>query len=145
VCSPPSLPVAVPQNVVFALSNAATKGSTAARKAITALGLDRLHPQHPWAAAAGPSFRRRLRWEQEAVREAAHAAPVPEGSQGFVGAAATANFSTSVVVFSPRDGTFDGPQPGGDGGVLGAVLLGVAGLAAEPIRGLDEGAVCLCV
>ena len=66
---------------MFALSNAATKGSTAARKMLTALGLDRLHPGQqlppgsrggdgPWPTTPGASFRRRLRlqrWDSEAA------------------------------------------------------------------------------
>ncbi|PSC70464.1 Methionine gamma-lyase isoform A [Micractinium conductrix] len=117
------------QNVVFALSNAATKGSTAARKAITAMGLDRLpYPQDVRWAGAGSTFRRRLqRWETEVV-----------GGSGAAAAAAPGGGGGGGVMFSPRDGA-EGLQHGGDGGVLGAVLRGVAGLAAEPIRGLDEG------
>jgi hypothetical protein len=128
--------------VVFALSNAATKGSTAARKAITALGLDRLQPREAWAAAGGTPLRRRLRWETDAGMGGS------SGSGGGGGrtpqAAATGGGPDSgarAVLFSPRDGASeDGPSfGGGSGGVLGAMLMGVAGLAAEPIRGLDEG------
>lgn len=140
--------VTVPQNVVFALSNAAAKGSTAARKAITALGLDRL-PVAPDARRRGPrsSFQLRLqRWDTEqglmadsrgsAGRSGGGSAG---GRPGSAGSSAGGSSAAAAVMFSPREG-LEGPQAGSsDGGVLGAVLLGVAGLASEPIRGLDEG------
>lgn len=143
------------QNVVFALSNAATKGSTAARKAITALGLDRLHPGQQ-LDAAGASFRRRLqRWESEVSRASHHgssagaaAGAAPSGSHsGGHRREPGSPAATAAVMFSPREAQMEGPgeQPGGgEGGMLGAVLLGFAGLAAEPIRGLDEGESSWC-
>lgn len=136
-CQPPHPCPPAPQNVVFALSNAATKGSTAGRKAITVLGLDRLQPRDSWAVAGGAnSFRRRLqRWESEAASAGAL-------GSGATGAAAASSSHGGGVLFSPRDSSFDGPQPAGDGGVLGAMLEGVVGLAAEPIRGLDESEHC---
>lgn len=144
------------QNVVFALSNAATKGSTAARKALIALGLDRL-PHYPqdgrWAGAASARFRHhRQHWDAPDV-----GLPGPPGgarssrsssstfAEATSAAAGVSGGGSSAVVFSPRTST-DGPESGGghDSGVLGALLLGVAGLASEPIRGLDEGERCLC-
>lgn len=136
------------QNVVFALSNAAAKGSTAARKAITALGLDRL-PVPPDARPRGPrtSFQFRLqRWDTEQGLMADSRGSAGRGSTGSsagrprgAGGSSDGEAAAAAVMFSPREG-LEGPQgAGGDGGVLGAVLLGVAGLASEPIRGLDEG------
>ena len=95
------------------------------------MGLDRLpYPQDVRWAGAGSTFRRRLqRWETEVV-----------GGSGAAAAAAPGGGGGGGAMFSPRDGA-EGLQHGGDGGVLGAVLRGVAGLAAEPIRGLDEGEV----
>lgn len=135
--------------MVFALSNAAAKGSTAARKAITALGLDRL-PVAPDARRGGPrsSFQFRLqRWDTEQGLASDGRSGggrgggtwAGDGRPGGSGSGAGGDAAAAAVMFSPREG-LEGPQGGGgDGGVLGAVLLGVAGLASEPIRGLDEG------
>jgi hypothetical protein len=128
------------QNVVFALSNAATKGSTAARKALTALGLDRRLPQASWAAAGGSHLvRQRLRWEQEAGLLPGTEGSSSNGGPAAASAAASHGGGTLAVLFSPKDDAFDVGQPSGDGGLLGALLAGVVGLAAEPVRGFDEG------
>lgn len=142
---------------MFALSNAATKGSTAARKMLTALGLDRLHqgqqppldthgPGSPWPTTSGASFRRRLglqRWDSQVAAGAAAARAAAQAAlrtRGVSAGGSSEPGSPVAVVFSPRDVLLEGPQEGGgDGGLLGALLLGVAGLAREPIRGLDEG------
>ncbi len=141
---------------MFALSNAATKGSTAARKMLTALGLDRLHPGQqpaldlrgpgsPWPTTSGASFRRRLRlqrWDSQVAAGAAAARAAAQAALRSRDASAGSGEpgSPTAVVFAPREVLLEGTQEGGgDGGLLGALLMGVAGLAREPIRGLDEG------
>jgi len=101
------------QNVIFAVSNAATKASGAARKAIVVWGLDR------WDEPLGTgTFRRRVMWEEGG-------GDLIRGREGR----RRGNASRRVSV------------DGGGGGLVAAVLRGAVGIFTEPIRGAEEGGV----
>eukprot|EP00887_Chlorella_sp_A99_P007395 scaffold2.g7395.t1 len=102
------------QNVVFAFSNAASKGSAAARKAITVLGLEGYDSS--WARAT--SLHRRVHWREDLAARGA-------GGPGDGGL---------LALPPPRRR----PPGGAGGGLLGAVLHGAVGLVSEPVRGMDE-------
>ena len=108
------------QNVVFAFSNAASKGSAAARKAITVLGLESYDTS--WARAA--SLHRRVHWRDDLL---------PWGGGAGGGGGFGQEASAPLILVTPRR-----PPSSGDGGLLGAVLHGIVGLVSEPVRGLDE-------